>query len=93
MSTSRLRPILLSVSVAAIAATGAWYGAGLKWKQEYKQEVSAIRELGPAERIKQLQTMRKQLVAQRDDVQNKILTLDQKIAKAQGKRAQIKLER
>ena len=33
-STSRLRRIVLTGSIAAITATGAWYGAGLKVQQE-----------------------------------------------------------
>jgi hypothetical protein len=33
-STSKIRRIVLTGSIAAITATGAWYGAGLKVQQE-----------------------------------------------------------
>ena len=33
----RTRTIILTASVTATAVTGAWYGAGLKTKQEIKQ--------------------------------------------------------
>ncbi|KAI9838981.1 MAG: hypothetical protein M1819_004189 [Sarea resinae] len=33
----RPRVVILTASIAAITATGAWYGAGLKTQQEYKQ--------------------------------------------------------
>lgn len=35
--TNSIRTYVLTASVAAITATGAWYGAGLKTRQEYKQ--------------------------------------------------------
>jgi len=34
---SKARPIIMAASTAALAVTGAWYGAGLKEKQEIKQ--------------------------------------------------------
>lgn len=37
MSTTRARNIILTGAVAAITATGAWYGAGLKTRQEISQ--------------------------------------------------------
>ena len=33
----KIRRIIMTASIAAITATGAWYGAGLKTKQEIKQ--------------------------------------------------------
>lgn len=33
----KVRRIIMTVSVAAITATGAWYGAGLKIKQDAKK--------------------------------------------------------
>jgi len=33
-STAKIRRIVLTGSIAAITATGAWYGAGLKVQQE-----------------------------------------------------------
>ena len=38
----QLRRIVLTGSIAAITATGAWYGAGLKMKQEVKKVVTRI---------------------------------------------------
>lgn len=32
----KIRRIIMTVSVTAITATGAWYGAGLKTRQEIK---------------------------------------------------------
>ena len=36
-STAKVRRIVLTGAVAAITATGTWYGAGLKTQQERKQ--------------------------------------------------------
>lgn len=33
----KIRPVILAVSVAAIAASGAWYGADLKTQQQVKK--------------------------------------------------------
>ena len=35
--TSKARPIILTAGVTATAITGAWYGAGLKIKQDVKK--------------------------------------------------------
>ena len=40
-STAKIRRIVLTGSIAAITATGAWYGAGLKVQQE-RNEVGKI---------------------------------------------------
>ncbi|CAK1354634.1 uncharacterized protein RHO25_001583 [Cercospora beticola] len=37
MVANKARIYALTGSVAAITATGAWYGAGLNMRQEYKQ--------------------------------------------------------
>ena len=37
MASSKPRVYILTGAVAAITATGAWYGAGLKTRQEFKQ--------------------------------------------------------
>lgn len=45
MSTTQaqtVRRFVMTGSVAAITATGAWYGAGLKTQQEFKQVSVAI---------------------------------------------------
>jgi hypothetical protein len=44
-STAKIRRIVLTGSIAAITATGAWYGAGLKVQQE-RNEVGE-KELNP----------------------------------------------
>ena len=36
-TTSKARPIILTAGVTATAVTGAWYGAGLKTKQDIKK--------------------------------------------------------
>ena len=36
-NNAKVRTIILAAGVTAITVTGAWYGAGLKIKQEFKQ--------------------------------------------------------
>ena len=43
-----LRTYVLTGAVAAITATGAWYGAGLKYRQEYKQVRRLLRHSAEA---------------------------------------------
>ncbi|KAF2212442.1 hypothetical protein CERZMDRAFT_17396, partial [Cercospora zeae-maydis SCOH1-5] len=62
----------LTGSVAAITATGAWYGAGLNMRQEYKQEIQKASEATPTEKLAQLETMRAQLQRTKDELQAKI---------------------
>ena len=42
-NNAKIRTIILAAGVTAITVTGAWYGAGLKIKQEYKQVRNILR--------------------------------------------------
>ena len=42
---SRPRALILTLSIAAITATGAWYGAGLKTRSEIKQVCNPSRNI------------------------------------------------
>ena len=42
----QVRRVVLTASIAAITATGAWYGAGLKMKQEVKKVVTLFLQSG-----------------------------------------------
>ena len=46
-ASNKFRTYALTGSVAAITATGAWYGAGLKTRQEVKRVDTACRTHGP----------------------------------------------
>ncbi|SLM33323.1 hypothetical protein LPUS_01788 [Lasallia pustulata] len=72
----KIRRIIMTVSVAAITATGAWYGAGLKTKQEIKREIKARREATPMAKIAQLEEARSGLVAKRLGLERKIAELE-----------------
>ncbi|MCJ1291952.1 hypothetical protein MMC34_003502 [Xylographa carneopallida] len=74
----KARRVVLTASVAAITATGAWYGAGLKAHQERKQEVVAIREATTAERIAMLESTRGQLIAKKIGLERKIEELERR---------------
>ncbi|MCJ1314882.1 hypothetical protein MMC15_000196 [Xylographa vitiligo] len=74
----KARRVILTASVAAITATGAWYGAGLKAHQERKQEVVAVRESTPAERIAMLESTRGQLIAKKIGLERKIQELEKR---------------
>jgi hypothetical protein len=39
---ANFRRFVLTGSIAAVTATGAWYGAGLKMKQDIKQVCSSL---------------------------------------------------
>ncbi|KAK5718213.1 hypothetical protein LTR17_015786 [Elasticomyces elasticus] len=71
-SANPLRTYVITGAVAAITATGAWYGAGLKAQQEYKQEVKAVMEAPLADRIEQMEMTKARLLAQRAELQAKI---------------------
>jgi len=81
MSQQQVRRIVWTGSIAAITATGAWYGAGLKTKQEIKDVVQKQREASPAEKIAQLEEHRGGLVAKRIGLERKIAELE---ARANG---------
>ncbi|OQN97082.1 hypothetical protein B0A48_16886 [Cryoendolithus antarcticus] len=75
-----IRRYVLTGSVAAITATGVWYGAGLKTRQERKQVIAAVVEAPLAEQLEQMALYRASLVRQRDGLQTKI---DQLTGKAE----------
>jgi len=72
----KIRRIVWTASIAAVTATGAWYGAGLKTKQEVGQARLKQREATPAERIAQLEEQRGALVAKKLGLERKILELE-----------------
>ncbi|KAI9721263.1 MAG: hypothetical protein M1812_002425 [Candelaria pacifica] len=77
----RIRRIVLTGAIAAITATGAWYGAGLKTRQELKLEVKARRDATPAEKIAQLETARSSLLARKFGLERKIADLEARKSK------------
>ncbi|MCJ1393345.1 hypothetical protein MMC18_006218 [Xylographa bjoerkii] len=74
----KARRVVLTVSVAAITATGAWYGAGLKAQQERTKEVVAIKESTAAERIAMLESARGELIAKKIGLERKIQELERR---------------
>lgn len=76
MSINKPRTVILTCSVAAITATGVWYGAGLKTRQEYKGGIRAEMEAAPAEIITRLEESRVGLVAKRTGLESKITELE-----------------
>ncbi|KAF2479646.1 hypothetical protein BDY17DRAFT_327593 [Neohortaea acidophila] len=66
------RRYILTASVAAITATGAWYGAGLKTRQEFAQEAATIQQATPEEKIEQLEAVKAKYLARRAEMQDKI---------------------
>ncbi|KAI9791355.1 MAG: hypothetical protein M1835_000372 [Candelina submexicana] len=86
----RIKRIILTGAIAAITATGAWYGAGLKTRQEFKQEIQARRDATPAEKIAQLESARGSLLARRSGLERKIADLEARKSKetaSNGERA------
>ncbi|MCJ1283176.1 hypothetical protein MMC26_002503 [Xylographa opegraphella] len=76
----KARRVILTVSIAAITATGAWYGAGLKTHRERKKEVVAIQESTTAERIAMLESARGRLMAKKIGLERKIQELERRQA-------------
>ncbi|KAK5175245.1 uncharacterized protein LTR77_000382 [Saxophila tyrrhenica] len=72
MTPQSLRRYTLTASVTAITVTGALYGAGLKTRQEHKQEKSAALEASPAEKLEHLEVSKTKLLRQRAELQSKI---------------------
>ncbi|KAH9845742.1 hypothetical protein Tdes44962_MAKER01173 [Teratosphaeria destructans] len=77
-ASANTRTIALTLSVAAITATGAWYGAGLKMRQEYKQERYTVLQATPAQRIEQMEIAKGRLLEQKRELQAKIERLEGK---------------
>ncbi|KAK4998597.1 hypothetical protein LTR66_002196 [Elasticomyces elasticus] len=76
-----IRRYVLTISVAAITATGAWYGAGLKTRQELKQKRKSPIQPTPKDMIPQLEDARARLLQKKLTIEKKIEEL---LAKQQG---------
>jgi len=72
----KIRRIVWTGAIAAVTATGAWYGAGLKTRSEIKQKQEKQREATPAEKIAQLEEQRGGLIAKRLGLERKIKELE-----------------
>ncbi|KAL1585886.1 hypothetical protein WHR41_05004 [Cladosporium halotolerans] len=79
---TKTRRFVLTGAVAAITATGTWYGAGLKTQQERNHEKEVIREASVSEKLQQMETRRDQLARRRDELQAKI---DQVASKSESR--------
>ncbi|KZF20941.1 hypothetical protein L228DRAFT_270201 [Xylona heveae TC161] len=75
---AKLRRLVLTGSVAAITATGAWYGAGIKTRQEYNAEQRARAEALPVDRVAQLNQARESLMATKAGLEGKIAQLERR---------------
>ncbi|OCK84727.1 hypothetical protein K432DRAFT_400869 [Lepidopterella palustris CBS 459.81] len=83
----KIRRFIMTGSIAAITATGAWYGAELKTRQEFKQEKQKALEATPEEKIAQLEIARERLVSKRKEMERKIAAVTaRRIAKEQKNR-------
>ncbi|KAI9845611.1 MAG: hypothetical protein M1838_001671 [Thelocarpon superellum] len=75
----QIRRIVLTASVASIVVTGAWYGAGLKTRQEVAVVSKTRAELSRTDRLAQLEEKRRHFLKQKADI-------DQKIAHVEARR-------
>lgn len=78
----KIRRIVWTGSIAAVTATGAWYGAGLKTKSEIKEKMKKHREATPEEKIAVLEERRGTLIAKRLGLEKKIQQLEMRAAGA-----------
>ncbi|KAK7723403.1 hypothetical protein SLS57_004597 [Botryosphaeria dothidea] len=76
VSQQTIRRVILTGAVSAITVTGAFYGAGLKTQQEYKQARKTVYELPIEERIAGLETKRARLLTQKEDLERKIAEIE-----------------
>ncbi|XXH05778.1 hypothetical protein Hte_012216 [Hypoxylon texense] len=70
-----VKRLVYTGAFAAVTAVGAIYGAGLKTRQERKQEVHRILEAPPEDRIADLEGRRAALLAQRRPLDAKLADL------------------
>ncbi|KAK3059292.1 hypothetical protein LTS18_011203, partial [Coniosporium uncinatum] len=68
----KIRRIVMTGAIAAITATGAWYGATLKTDRDYIKARKTILEASPEEKISQLETARGPLLMKRTELEKKI---------------------
>ncbi|KAG9590865.1 hypothetical protein KCU77_g7693, partial [Aureobasidium melanogenum] len=80
------RRFVLTGSIAAVTATGAWYGAGLKMKQDIKQERQKAAEATPLQQITELETYRANLMQKKIMLDKKIEELETKKRKEERRR-------
>ncbi|KAF2745944.1 hypothetical protein M011DRAFT_380165, partial [Sporormia fimetaria CBS 119925] len=83
-----VRRWFLTGSVAAITIVGSIYGAGLKSKHEFKQEKQRIMEATPEEKLAQLETVRAELVLQKNQMDRKLQQVKARIAEKEQKEQQ-----
>lgn len=77
MSTSitqaqKIKRIVWTGSIAAVTATGAWYGAGLKTRKERSDAATKARALTTAEKITKLEEQKAGLRIKQKALENKI---------------------
>ncbi|THX75356.1 hypothetical protein D6D05_06554 [Aureobasidium pullulans] len=80
------RRFVLTGSIAAVTATGAWYGAGLKMKQDIKQEKQKAAESTSVQQITELETYRTNLMQKKIMLDKKIDELETKKRKEDRRR-------
>ncbi|KAL9072596.1 MAG: hypothetical protein Q9161_003454 [Pseudevernia consocians] len=80
----KARTLILTAGVTATAVTGAWYGAGLKTKQEIKEKVKARAEATPADKMAILEQTRSGLMAKKIGLEQKISQLEARVARKGG---------
>ncbi|KAK4690687.1 hypothetical protein P7C71_g6161, partial [Lecanoromycetidae sp. Uapishka_2] len=73
---SKASSMVMAASTAVLAVTGAWYGAGLKEKQEIKQKAQTRQETVTADQIAILEQTRTGLMAKKAGLENKIAQLE-----------------
>jgi len=79
-SPAQFRTIILTGSIALIVASGAWYGAGLKMKQEAEKEVATFTQAKPVDRVAMLEAARSNLVSKKMGLEQKIEELERRSA-------------
>ncbi|KAF2499229.1 hypothetical protein BU16DRAFT_603220 [Lophium mytilinum] len=82
-----IRRFIMTGAVAGITATGALYGAGLKTKQEWKQEKQKVLDATPDEKIAQLEIARERLEGRRKEMERKIAQVAARKSKRDQERA------
>ncbi|RFU30663.1 hypothetical protein B7463_g5677, partial [Scytalidium lignicola] len=95
MATSQqtIRRWVMTGSVAAITATGVWYGAGLKMQQEAKQAIRKHREATAEEKIALLEEQRSTLVAKRIGLERKLQEIEARANGATMAESKVGMER
>ncbi|KAK3168991.1 hypothetical protein OEA41_005439 [Lepraria neglecta] len=77
----------MAASAGVLAVAGAWYGAGLKEKQEKKQKVEARREATPADKIAILEQTRSALMAKKAGLETKIAEVEARKSRPEGQKS------